>query len=61
MTLTDKERDVLNQAHDKNKLRYEIKQKKRFLAKLVENAEMLEESLILKTEIEALELELENL
>ena len=46
---------------EKNRLRYEIKQKKRTLAKMVRHAEMLEETLILKSEIDALEQELSNL
>ena len=45
----------------KNSLRYEIKQKKATLAKFVSKPDLLEETLILKSEIEALELELENL
>ena len=46
---------------EKNRLRYEIKQKKQTLAKMVRHAEMLEETLVLKSEIETLENELNSL
>lgn len=46
---------------EKNRLRYEIKQKKRTLAKMVRHSDMLEETLILKSEIETLEQELTRL
>ena len=52
-------KDFLNQVHKRNKIRAEIKQKKSNLAKMLQHPEMLEESLILKSEIETLELELE--
>ena len=46
---------------EKNRLRYEIKQKKQTLSKMVRHSEMLEETLILKSEIESLEKELNSL
>ena len=45
----------------RNKLNHEIIMKRRTLAKLVNIPECLEETLILKSEIEALEKELESL
>lgn len=52
---------MIEQIAEKNKLRYEIKQKKRVLAKMVQHADMLEETLILRSEIDALETELSQL
>lgn len=57
--LSEKEKNVLNETNYRNNLRYEIKQKKREFAKMIQHPEMLEETLILKSEIETLELELE--
>lgn len=57
--LTKKEQEVLNEINHKNILRYDIKRKKRILAKMVSSPELLEETLVLKSEIETLELELE--
>lgn len=56
--LTEKEQKVLNETSERNNLRYEIRQKKRLLAKMINNPEMLEETLVLKSEIEALEQQL---
>lgn len=44
---------------EKNNLRYEIKKKKQLLAKMTQHPEMLSETLILKSEIECLEKQLE--
>ncbi|WP_406532519.1 hypothetical protein [Methanobrevibacter sp.] len=56
--LSRKEKAVLKETNLRNKLRYDIKMKKRELAKIIQHPEMLEETLILKAEIETLELEL---
>ena len=47
--------------NERNKLRKEINTKKQFLAKLVNIPECLAETLTLKSEIEALEKELDSL
>ena len=59
--LTEKEQKVLDETSERNNIRFEIKQKKRTLAKMVRHADLLGETLILKAEIEALEKELEQL
>ena len=59
--LTDKEQQVLDETSEKNQLRYEIKQKKQTLAKMVRHADLIAETLILKAEIDALEEQLSQL
>lgn len=56
--LSDREKQVLKETSERNNLRYEIRQKKQLLAKMVNRPEMLEETLVLKAEIESLESEL---
>lgn len=57
----DKPKQFLIKIQSKNKLRQTLNEKKQIYAKMVPHPEMLSETLVLKAEIDAIELELENL
>ena len=53
--------EFIDKVNSRNRLRQEINTKKMFYAKLLQHPECLSETLVLKSEIESLELELASL
>ena len=56
--MADKAKQFLYKIQSRNQLRQVLKEKKRIYSKLVQHPECLEEALIVKSEISAMELEL---
>lgn len=57
----DKAKQFLMKIQSKNKLRQTLNEKKQVYAKMVQHPEMLAETLVVKAEIDAIELELNEL